>query len=94
MLSGLLPLNAVAEMVNIGTLFAFLMPRPFRAPAAMVVGPLAIASCLYLMLSLPRTTQVRFLIWTALGLLVYRLYGYRHSALAPEGISNPRNALN
>ena len=45
---------------------------------------LAIVSCLYLMLQLPWLTWVRFALWLALGLVIYFLYGIRHSRLARE----------
>jgi APA family basic amino acid/polyamine antiporter len=59
------------------------MRRPFRCPAAFVIGPLAILSCGYLMASLPPRTWERFLIWTVIGILVYAYYGYRKSPLHP-----------
>jgi APA family basic amino acid/polyamine antiporter len=46
-----------------------------------VVPLLAVASCSYLMLELPRQTWERFFIWLAIGLVVYFVYGYRHSKL-------------
>jgi APA family basic amino acid/polyamine antiporter len=93
-LSGLVRLGDLAELVNIGTLFAFAIvsggvlvlrviepdrPRPFRCPAVWLVAPLAIASCLFLMASLPWITWERFLIWLGLGLVVYFLYSVRNS---------------
>jgi APA family basic amino acid/polyamine antiporter len=42
---------------------------------------MAIVACLYLMLQLPRLTWIRFAIWLALGLVIYVLYGVRHSRL-------------
>ena len=59
-------------------------PRPFRAPWVPLTPILAIVSCLYLMLQLPWLTWVRFAIWLALGLVIYFLYGIRHSRLARE----------
>lgn len=85
-----------AELTNIGTLFAFVLvcagviilrytdphrPRPFRAPLVPVVPFLGILSCLYLMISLPRITWVRFGVWLAVGLLIYAWYGLSHSRL-------------
>jgi len=87
----------VVELTNIGTLFAFMLvsagvialrklepdrPRPFRAPWVPLTPILAILSCLYLMLQLPRVTWIRFGLWLALGIVVYFLYGIRHSRLA------------
>jgi basic amino acid/polyamine antiporter, APA family len=89
----------VVELTNIGTLFAFILvsagvivlrkaepdrPRPFRAPWVPLTPILAILSCLYLMLQLPWVTWVRFALWLALGLVIYFLYGIRHSRLARE----------
>jgi APA family basic amino acid/polyamine antiporter len=89
----------VVELTNIGTLFAFVLvsagvivlrraepdrPRPFRAPFVPLTPILAILSCLYLMIQLPWVTWVRFGLWLALGLVVYFLYGIRHSRLARE----------
>ena len=51
-------------------------------PAAPVVAALAVLLCLYLMLNLTGDTWVRFLVWMALGLVVYFAYGARHSRLA------------
>jgi APA family basic amino acid/polyamine antiporter len=89
----------VVELTNIGTLFAFVLvsagvivlrkvepdrPRPFRAPWVPLTPILAIVSCLYLMLQLPWVTWVRFALWLAVGLVIYFLYGIRHSRLARE----------
>jgi APA family basic amino acid/polyamine antiporter len=86
-------------MVNIGTLFAFVLvslgvimlrrsqpdlPRAFRTPAVPLVPILAVISCVFLMLNLGSLTWWRFLVWMALGFVVYFFYGYRHSRLARE----------
>jgi basic amino acid/polyamine antiporter, APA family len=91
------PVGVLADISNSGTLFAFMMvslgvmvlrrrepgrPRPFRTPAIWLVGPLALLGCVALLLSLPMSTQLTFFKWTAAGLLVYFLYGYRKSPLA------------
>ena len=93
-LSGFVGLETLAHLVNIGTLFAFILvsvgvvilrrtrpdlPRSFRVPAAPLVATLAVLLCLYLMLNLTGDTWVRFGIWMALGFVVYFLYGKRHS---------------
>ena len=57
------------------------LPRGFRVPLVPVVPVLAILACLYLMLQLPRLTWIRFGIWLAIGLVIYLLYGIRHSRL-------------
>ena len=93
-ISGFTPINVIAEMCSVGTLFAFIissigvmvmrrkypdLPRPFRCPAIYVVGTLAIVSCGYIMYNLSSMTWERFWVWSALGILIYFLYGYRHS---------------
>jgi APA family basic amino acid/polyamine antiporter len=89
-------INEVVELTNIGTLFAFVLvaagvlvlrrtdpqrPRPFRTPLVPWVPLGAIVSCGYLMFELPRVTWVRFVLWLAAGLVLYLLYGVRHSKL-------------
>ena len=88
------PVGQLANISNSGTLFAFAMvavavmilrrrdpdrARPFRTPAIKLIGPLAIAGCVGLYLSLPLLAQSVLVIWGAVGLLVYFLYGHRHS---------------
>jgi APA family basic amino acid/polyamine antiporter len=96
LLSGFVGLTTLAHLVNIGTLFAFILvsvgvvvlrrtrpdlPRSFRVPAAPAVATLAVALCLYLMLNLTGDTWVRFLAWMAVGFVVYFVYGRRHSVV-------------
>lgn len=96
-IGGWLPVTTVAELVNIGTLSAFLLvslgvitlryrepdlPRPFKTPAFPLVPLLSAAASLYLMAFLPRLTWLRFLVWLAAGLAIYLLYGIRNSRLA------------
>jgi APA family basic amino acid/polyamine antiporter len=93
-IAGFVPLATLAELVNIGTLFAFILvsigvvvlrrtradlPRAFRVPAAPLVAGLAVLLCLYLMLNLTGGTWIRFLVWMALGLVFYFVYSYRSS---------------
>ncbi|WP_166628449.1 amino acid permease [Streptomyces sp. GC420] len=95
-LAGFTSLSELAELVNIGTLFAFVvvalgvvilrrtrpdLPRAFRTPLVPLVPVLSVAASLWLMLNLPAETWVRFGIWMALGFLVYFLYGRSHSRL-------------
>ena len=95
-LAGLLPLGEIAALANAGTLAAFVAvctcvlvmrrrapaaPRTFRTPAAWFIGPGGILGCLYLFLSLPLRTELYFLCWNAVGLLVYFAYA-RPRALA------------
>ncbi|MCU1599959.1 MAG: amino acid permease [Frankiales bacterium] len=95
-MSLLFSLSTLAELVNIGTLFAFVvvaagvivlrrtrpdLERSFRTPWVPVVPVLSILASLWLMLNLPTATWWRFGIWMAIGLVVYAAYGYRHSRL-------------
>ena len=95
-ISGFVDLRTLADLVSIGTLFAFVLvsigvvvlrrtrpdlPRAFRTPAAPVIATLAVLLCIYLMLNLTGATWIRFLVWMALGFVVYFLYGYRASRL-------------
>jgi APA family basic amino acid/polyamine antiporter len=90
--------------VNIGTLAAFIIvsagvivlrrtqpdaSRPFRTPLVPVVPLLGIASCFALVLALPPVTHLRFVLWLALGLVVYRFYGSRHSRLEKIPAAEP-----
>ena len=93
-LAALVPLNEIVKLVNIGTLFAFIlvnvgvivlrytrpdMPRPFRVPLSPVLPIIGIAFAVYLMTDLPLSTWIRFVIWLAIGMLIYGFYGYRNS---------------
>ncbi|MHC6178286.1 amino acid permease [Clostridium sp. JNZ X4-2] len=95
-IGGFLPLSVLIELCNIGTLSAFLavsvgvivlrktMPdieRRFKCPGVPFTPVLTIFFCLYLMMSLPAVTWIRFLIWTIVGVLIYFLYGAKHSTL-------------
>jgi basic amino acid/polyamine antiporter, APA family len=98
-ISTFIPLAELAELVNIGTLFAFVLvafgvlvlrrkrpelARPFRCPWVPVVPILAMLASLYLMLNLPAATWVRFVVWMVIGLVIYVFYGARHSRLATD----------
>ncbi|MGU3293582.1 APC family permease [Williamsia sp. M5A3_1d] len=88
------PINKLEEMVNVGTLFAFVvvaagvlvlrrkrpdLERGFTVPWMPVIPILAIASCVWLMLNLSALTWIRFVIWMAIGVAFYFLYSRRHS---------------
>jgi APA family basic amino acid/polyamine antiporter len=96
LIAGFTPIGDVAELVNIGTLAAFVLvcagvmhlrhtrpelKRPFRMPFGAVTPLLGIVFCVYLMLSLPPVTWLRFGAWLALGLVIYFFYSRRHSTL-------------
>ncbi|WP_028472895.1 amino acid permease [Nocardioides alkalitolerans] len=99
LMSGFVPFQTLGELVNIGTLFAFILvsigvvilrrtrpdlPRAFRTPAVTVVASLSVLLCGYLMLNLTGETWVRFAVWMAIGFVVYFAYGSRRSNLAVE----------
>ncbi|MBN3513435.1 amino acid permease [Mycolicibacterium nivoides] len=96
------PMGRLEEMVNIGTLFAFVLvsagvivlrrtrpdlPRGFRVPWVPVLPIAAILACLWLMLNLTGLTWIRFLLWMAIGVVVYLAYGRRHSVLANRDVA-------
>ncbi|PWK14849.1 amino acid permease [Tumebacillus permanentifrigoris] len=98
-LGGLISLDRLAELINIGTLAAFAMvsvcvlvlrktrpdlPRKFRCPGVPYLPLLAIACCLYLMSQLERITWIAFFIWLAIGLVVYLTYSRHRSVLGKD----------
>lgn len=95
LLAGFIPLGTLAELVNIGTLVAFVlvcagvialrvlhpeMPRPFKIPLGITIPILGVFSCLALILFLPFVTHLRFLLWLGLGMLIYFFYSIKRSA--------------
>ncbi|WP_133499784.1 amino acid permease [Cognatilysobacter terrigena] len=96
-LAGVASLDEIASLANAGTLAAFTAvavcmlvlrrrdpnrPRTFRTPAAWIVGPAAIVGCIYLFISLKQQTQLWFLLWNVIGIVVYVVFGRRGSLLA------------
>lgn len=94
LVAGLTPINHAAQLVNIGTLMAFIfvcggvivmrithkdLHRPFRLPMSPVIPTLGILSCLYLTVFLSYVTWISFAIWTTIGLVVYFSYGFKNS---------------
>ncbi len=95
-LAGLFPIGLLGELVSMGTLLAFTtvcigvlilrytrpdLPRPFRVRAVWAVSILGAAACLYLFIQ-PFSEHWRLMVgWTAIGMVIYFAYGYRHSKL-------------
>jgi APA family basic amino acid/polyamine antiporter len=95
--AGFIDIGTAAELCNIGTLFAFAivcggvvvlrkthpeLRRSFRCPLVPLIPLLGVFSCVGLMLSLPRITWIRFVVWLFAGLTIYFYYGIKHSRLA------------
>ena len=98
-IAGLMPIDAIAALANAGTLAAFTAvcvcmlvmrrrapdrDRPFRAPAATVVGTVGIVGCVYLFFNLPARTELYFLAWNAVGLVVYAAWGRGRATAARQ----------
>jgi APA family basic amino acid/polyamine antiporter len=105
--SGLLPIDALLQMTNIGTLFAFSIVclavlimrrtnpdanRPFRCPMVPLVPILGIICCLVLMLSLPTTNWYRLFVWMAIGLVIYFSYSRHHSVMRRQEAEEAKKA--
>jgi basic amino acid/polyamine antiporter, APA family len=95
-IAGFVPLGEIAELANIGTLFAFILvsigiillrkyqpekKASFRVPFVPLFPIISAVLCLVLMLSLPLMTWLRFVIWMGVGFAIYFMYGYKHSKL-------------
>ncbi len=95
-LAGIIPIEALLALVNVGTLSAFTIvcigvlvlrlrkpsaARPFRAPFVFVTAPLGALLCLLIMTGLGTATWIRFIVWFAVGVAIYAAYGYRRSLL-------------
>ncbi|MDD1704144.1 MAG: amino acid permease [Methanoregula sp.] len=100
LLAGLLPLDVIVELVNIGTLTSFVIVaagviilrrtnpevhRPFRTPLYPIVPILCILTCILLIAILPLITIGRFVLWMIAGLCIYFAYGARNSLLCKDG---------
>ena len=104
--AGVLPLSVAGELTSIGTLFAFAVvsggvlylrikepevERPFRAPAIWFTAPMGVLTSFFLMATLPVDTWIRLVVWMAIGLVIYFLYGRRNSVL---GAGRPAPKIN
>ncbi|MET7641020.1 amino acid permease [Streptomyces sp. NPDC005438] len=100
LIAGFFTVTELTEMVNIGTLFAFVvvalgvvllrrsrpdLPRAFRAPWVPVLPILSVLASLWLMLNLSVETWLRFTFWMLVGLVLYVVYGRHHSLLGQRG---------
>ncbi|MCX6353803.1 MAG: amino acid permease [Candidatus Aureabacteria bacterium] len=96
-MASFIPLGILAELVNIGTLLAFIIvclavlimryihpdtERPFRCPWVPLIPVLGVLFCLVLMFSLPSANWLRLFVWMLLGMVIYVLYGRHHSVMA------------
>src|SRR6185437_8594990 len=103
-IAGIFPIQVLSEMVNIGTLLAFVLvcagvwilrhkrpdlDRPFKTPLVPLVPILGILSCLGLMATLPGDTWLRLLVWTIIGLIVYFGYSRFHSKVGATAAKMP-----
>lgn len=101
-IAAFVPLTSIVELVNIGTLAAFIIvsaavivlrrqhpeiKRPFKCPFVPFVPAVAIVFCLFLITQLPTVTHLRFVVWLVIGLLVYYFYGRRRSFLTGQSTS-------
>ncbi len=101
-LASFVPLGILAELVNIGTLLAFVIvclavlvmryihpnaERPFRCPWVPFIPILGVIFCLVLMLSLPWGNWLRLFAWMVAGMFIYMLYGRHHSVMARHRLS-------
>jgi APA family basic amino acid/polyamine antiporter len=103
--AGLLDIGTLADLSNIGTLFAFALvaagvlilryrepnrPRHFRAPGGPLAPIITILTCLLLMAGLPITNWIRFFVWLAIGLVIYFMYSRKRSALSRASAQEAR----
>ncbi|WP_454228541.1 amino acid permease [Propioniciclava flava] len=105
LIAGVMPVGMLEEMVNIGTLSAFVLvsigipvlrkkrpdiPRTFKVPFSPVLPIISAAICLYLMLNLSVETWIRFLVWLAIGLVIYFVWSGHHSRVQ-TGVELPHD---
>jgi APA family basic amino acid/polyamine antiporter len=103
LLAAIFPLDILADLVSIGTLLAFvavcggililrrtapLARRPFKTPFVWFVGPAGIVTCGLMMFSLADGTWVRLVLWTAIGIVIYFVYGVWHAAPSKWKVAN------
>ena len=99
--AGFLPLQLLGQLVNIGTLLAFVLvcagvlilrskrpdlERPFRTPLVPFVPIMGIVTCFGLMLTLPGDTWIRLVVWLVIGFTIYFGYSRKHSVLRTKGV--------
>ena len=102
--AGTIPIGIAGELTSIGTLFAFAVvsagvlylritqpgvERPFRTPFVYFTAPMGVISAVLLMATLPFDTWVRLVVWMVIGLVIYFVYGARHSRLGNAGKPDP-----
>ena len=107
-IAAFVPLEEIAKLVNIGTLFAFVitnvgvivlrrtrpdLERGFRVPFVPLFPIIGAVLALFLMKYLERDTWIRFGVWLAIGFAIYFLYGRRHSLLRRGQVRNPEADL-
>lgn len=98
-IAAFVPISDLAELINIGTLAAFIivsasiivlrrqrpdLERPFKTPYVPLIPILSIIFCLFLIAELPTITHLRFIIWLAIGLVIYYFYGRKKSYLTSK----------
>jgi len=99
LMAAFVPIGLLGQLVSIGTLFAFVivsigilvlrktkpdLPRPFKVPAVWIIAPLSAITSILLMASLPLDTWLRLIIWMVLGVVIYFVYGNKHSKLRSQ----------
>lgn len=105
--AGLMNIDEIIELTNIGTLFAFIfvclgvlilrvrrpeVPRRFKVPMIWLTAPLGILFCLWLAWGLPTRTWERFWIWLLIGIIIYFFYGIRHASVGKVDSSSNHKA--